>query len=324
MNTQATDTYDVAIIGGGAAGLSAALVLARAGRAVVVVDDGQPRNAPAAHMHGFLSRDGFPPGELLDLGRAEVTSYGARMLEGTATELFQTPSQTFDVHVDDGRVIEARRVLVTSGLRDRVPEIEGVTERWGRDLLPCPYCDGHEVRDQPLGVLGGTPGAAQYAQLIRQWSADIVFFPHTTTITATEREQLAARDIGVAEGRVEQLVVEDDRLTGVRIEDGQFVPRAAIFVRPEFVARNNFVGSLGGAIDDDGWPIVDAAGGTTIPGLWAAGNAANPRAQVITAAGEGSAAAIAINNDLTEEDVRNAVETYGAGRSAEPATSDLS
>jgi thioredoxin reductase len=314
--TGTTDTYDAAIIGGGPAGLSAGLVLARAGRAVVVVDDGRPRNAPAAHMQGFLSRDGLPPSELLTIGRSEVLSYGGVLLDDTVTGLVEGPGHLFGLSLDSGRSLTARRLLVTTGLRDEVPELPGVAERWGKDLLHCPYCHGHEVRDQPLGVLGGTAGAVQHAQLVRQWSRDVVFFAHTTELTGVEREQLTARAIGIVEGAVERLVVDDDRLSGVRLEDGRFVARAAVFVRPELVTHDHFIRALGGQTDDAGWPLVDATGRTTVPGVWAAGNAANPRAQVITAAGEGSAAAIALNNDLTEEDVRDAVDAFRAGRPA--------
>jgi thioredoxin reductase len=217
------------------------------------------------------------------------------------------------VSTEDGSVVGARRVLVTTGLRDELPDVPGVRERWGRDLLHCPYCHGHEVRDQQLGVLGGTPEAVQHALLVRQWTDDVVYFTHTGTLTPAEREQLLARAVGVVEGPVSRLVIEDDALTGVELEDGRIVPRDAVFVRPGFVPNSHLLASLGCATRDDGWVVADPTGRTSVPGVWVAGNAANPRAQVITAAGEGSAAAIAINNDLVEEDVRAAVDDFRAG-----------
>ena len=305
--------YDVAVIGGGAAGLSAALVLSRALRSVVVIDSGEPRNAPAAHMQGYLSRDGLPPTELLALGRGEVAAYGGRITRGTVTSISPRESGGFDVRFGQDLVLGARRVLVTTGLHDDVPDIPGVPERWGRDLLHCPYCHGHEVRDQRLGVLGGTPEAVQHALIVRQWSSDVVYFNHDGTLTPTQREQLLARAIGVMEGRVARLVVEDDRLTAVELEDGAVVRRDAVFVRPTFVPNADLLTELGCATHENGWVTADATGRTSVPGVWVAGNAVNPRAQVITAAGEGSAAAIAINNDLVEEDVRDAVRDYRAG-----------
>ena len=305
--------YDVVVIGGGAAGLSAALVLSRARRRVAVVDAGEPRNAPAAHMHGFVGSDGAPPTTLLEKGRDEVAGYGGELVRGTVSDLAPVAgSAPFKVTLADGETLTARRVLVTTGLRDEIPDLPGVRERWGRDLLHCPYCHGYEVRDEPLGVLGGTPESVQHALLIGQWSDDVVFFSHTRELTGAEREQLLARDIGIVDGPAARLVVDDDRLVGVELESGELVRRAAVFVRPRFVPNNELLVGLGSATRDDGWVVVDDVGRTSVPGVWAAGNAVNPRAQVVTAAGEGSAAAIAINNDLTEEDTAAAVTEFRA------------
>lgn len=308
--------YDVVVIGGGAAGLSAALVLSRARRRVAVVDAGEPRNAPAAHMHGFLGWDGAAPATLLKQGRDEVTDYGGVLIGGTVTDLrpiIGEHGDRFEVTLSDGRSLQGRRVLVTTGLRDEIPDIPGVRERWGRDLLHCPYCHGYEVRDQPLAVLGGTPEAVQHALLIRQWSDDVVFFTHTGDPTAEEREQLIARAIGVVDGPVAGLVIDDDRLTGVELEAGPVVPRTAVFVRPQFLPNSDLLVGLGCATHDNGWIVADTVGQTTVPGVWVAGNAANPRAQVVTAAGEGSTAAIAINGDLTEEDTATDVTDFRRG-----------
>jgi thioredoxin reductase len=297
--------YDVVVIGGGAAGLSAALVLSRARRRVAVVDAGAPRNAPAAHMHGFLGRDGAPPATLLQRGRQEVSSYGGLLVDGSVTDV--RTGDGFTVVLSDGRQLRARRVLVTTGLRDELPDLPGVRERWGRDLLHCPYCHGYEVRDQPLGVLGGTPESVPHALLIRQWSSDIVYFPHTGAPSDAERRQLTARGIGIVDGPVARLVVDDDRLTGLELRTGRVVARSAVFVRPRMVPNADLLIRLGCARRDDGWVVADSVGRTSTPGVWVAGNAANPRAQVITAAGEGSAAAIAINADLVEEETAAAV-----------------
>lgn len=314
--------HDVVIIGGGAAGLSAALVLARARRDVTVIDAGHPRNAPASHMHGFLGSDGLPPSQLLATGRAEVTGYGGRVITGTVTKVTarevhsrQTPG--FEVHLDDDTVVGGRRVLLTTGLVDRLPGVPGARERWGRDLLHCPYCHGYEVRDQPLGVLSGSvenlPEALAHVHLVSQWSADIVFFANGAVLTADQRRQLAARSILVVDEPVARLVVDDDSLVGVELADRRLVRRAAVFIRPIMEPNDILLAELGCRTADNGWVAVDGTGRTSVPGVWAAGNAVNPRAQVITAAGEGSAAAIAINNDLVEEDLALAMETFRLG-----------
>src|SRR5689334_18984841 len=300
--------YVVAIIGGGAAGLSAALVLARARRNVLVIDAGTPRNAPAAHMHGYLSRDGMPPAELLGAGRDEVRSYGGEIVDGTVTDLLPEGTNGFWALLADGRRISARRLVVTTGLSDELPDIPGLRDRWARDVLHCPYCHGHEVADRQLGVLGGSPGAVRYAQIVRQWTHDLLHFTPPDLLTATERTQLLARSVGVVEGTIENLVIDDtDRLCGVQMRDGCVIPRGALFVPPRFVPHNTLLVGLGAEVDTDGWVTVDATGRTTVAGVWAAGNVVDPRAQVITAAGAASAAAIALNTDLVEHDVRDAV-----------------
>jgi thioredoxin reductase len=293
-------TYDVAIVGGGAAGLSAALVLGRARRRVVVIDAGEPRNAPAAHMHGFLSRDGMPPAELLAQGRAEAGVYGVEFLSGQVVSV----KPGFSVSLKDGETLDARRLLLATGATDELPSIPGLRERWGRDFLHCPYCHGWEVRDQRLGVLGTSPGSVEHAQLIRQWSDDLVFFSHTYELREAEGEQLQARGIRIVDGEVRGVAVEGDRLTGVVLGEGRTVELDALFVRPEIRPRlDGLLAGLGCDTDDLGFVIVDTAGRSSVAGVWAVGNAANPRAQVITAAGEGSAAAISINTDLIQEDI---------------------
>ncbi|WP_028066578.1 NAD(P)/FAD-dependent oxidoreductase [Solirubrobacter soli] len=298
MNTgREPELYEVAIIGGGPAGLSAALVLGRARRRVIVIDAARPRNAPAAHMQGFLSRDGTPPSELLDLGRAEVLHYGVEVVTDRVVDALGD----FTLRMLSGRFVEARHVLLATGAGDVLPTgIEGARERWGRDFLHCPYCHGWEVRDRPVGVLG----SVEHAHLLRQWTDDVTLFTHSTAVTDAERATLHARGIAIVDGTVERLVVEDDRLRAVQLAGGRMVERAAVFMRPALRANlDNPAVLLGCELRDDGLVHTGADGRTSVPGVWAAGNATNPRAQVITAAGEGSAAAIAINTELVRADI---------------------
>ncbi len=302
--TAAAPGCDVVVVGGGAAGLSAALVLGRARRRVAVVDAGAPRNAPAAHMQGFLSRDGMPPADLLTTGRTEAHGYGVELIEDRVARI----DAGFTVRLASGRVLHARRILLATGARDELPHIPGVRERWGRDLLHCPYCHGWEVRDQPVGVLGTRPDAVGHALLVRQWSADVVLFAHTIDPSGDELQQLAARGVRVVSGRVARLVTDADRLIGVELEDGRTIPRSAVFIRSTNVPHEDgLLAGLGCEVDEAGFPIVDASGRTSTEGVWAAGNVVDPRLQVITSAGAGSVAAIAINADLVRDDVERAV-----------------
>src|SRR3954463_6242424 len=213
------ERYDVVVVGGGAAGLSGALALVRSRRRVLVIDAGSPRNAPAGHVHNFLTRDGTPPGDLLALGRAEVAGYGGECVDG-AVAAASRDDDGFVVTLAGGREVRARRLLVTSGLVDELPDVPGLAERWGRDVLHCPYCHGWEVRDQAIGVLATGALAVHQALLWRQLSKSVTVF---TEEPLDDGGRLAARDITVVEGRVTALEVTGDRLTGVRLESGEVV-----------------------------------------------------------------------------------------------------
>jgi len=245
----------------------------------------------------------MPPADLLAEGRKEVTGYGVELVNDQVLGI----DPGFVARLAGGPTVTARRILMATGVGDDVPDIPGVRQRWGRDLLHCPYCHGWEVRDQPLGVLGALPGSVQHALLVWQWSDDVVFFVHTYDLNSGERRQLEARGILVVFGEVGRLVVEDDRLTGVELTSGQVVARAAVFVWPGNRPHDDGLLAGLGCELKAGFPLVDSTGLTSVPGVWAAGNVAEPRAQVITSAGAGSAAAITINADLVQEDVDLAV-----------------
>jgi thioredoxin reductase len=306
------EAYDVIVVGGGAAGLSGALTLARARRSVLVVDAGEPRNAPAAGVHGYLTRDGTSPAALVAAGRDEVRGYGGDVVSGRVRTV-AAQAGGFDVSLDDGREARARRLLVTTGLVDELPDVPGLRERWGRDVLHCPYCHGWEVRDEPIGILSTGPRSVHQALLFRQWSADVTFFRHTgPPLSGEQAEQLAARGIAVVEEEVEALETTDDRLTGVRLRGGTVVARRALAVGPRFVARAEPLLSLGldtveHALGIGSYVPSDATGLTAVPGVWVAGNVADLLAQVVGAAAAGTVAAGAINADLVAEDVELAV-----------------
>ncbi len=288
-------------------------MLGRARRRVVVVDAGTPRNAPAAHMQGFLSRDGTPPAELLRAARDEVRRYGVEIVEDRVIDALAD----FALRLASGRTLEARKVLLATGATDELPDIPGARERWGRDFLHCPYCHGWEVRDQPIGVLGTGAGSVEHAHLLRQWTDDVILFAHTAAVTSGEREALHARGIAVVDGTVEELVVANDQLQGVRLADGRTVARRAVFIRPALRAHaDGIAAALGCELLEDGLVRADAGGRTSVPGVWAAGNATNPRAQVITAAGEGSGVAIAINTELVADALDTSAQQVAAATAA--------
>ncbi|GAA5078052.1 NAD(P)/FAD-dependent oxidoreductase [Nocardia iowensis] len=315
VTEQLKDGYDVVVVGGGAAGLNGALMLGRARRSVLVIDAGAPRNAPADGVHGLLARDGIPPGELLERGRAEVRGYGGQVVSGEVDTVVRA-GDGFAVTLADGRSVRARRLLVTTGLVDELPEIPGLRSRWGRDVVHCPYCHGWEIRDQAIGVLATGPMAVHQALLFRQWSADVTLFTHTMAApTGEDAEQLAARGITVVQGEVAALEVADDRLVGLRMSDGRVVARQALAVVARMAARAGFLAALGLRPVEHpsgmGQHIPsEVTGRTEVPGVWVAGNITDLFAQVGSAAAAGAFAAAQLNADLITEDIDRAVAAY--------------
>jgi thioredoxin reductase len=311
--------YDVVVVGGGAAGLSGALALSRARRSVLVIDSGRPRNAPAGHVHSYLTQEGVAPSQLLATGRAEVGRYGGELVRGNVAGAERLADGRFRLVLDGGATVEADRLLVTTGLVDELPQVPGLVERWGREVLHCPYCHGWEVRDQAIGILATGPLAVHQALMWRQWSDDVTLFLHTGPEPSDEEyEQLAARGIAVVDGRVTSVQVTNDRLSGVALESGKVIARQALVVAPRFTARAAFLAGLGlEASEQEVNGVVigshvaaDPTGATAVPGVWVAGNVANVTDQVIGAAAAGVRAAGALNADLIAEETRRAVERY--------------
>ncbi|MCX4740612.1 NAD(P)/FAD-dependent oxidoreductase [Streptomyces antibioticus] len=309
---EADETYEVIVIGGGAAGLSAALVLGRARRRTLVIDAGEPRNAPAAHMHGYLTRDGMAPADFLAAGREEIARYGVELVRDRAVDVVRDTD--FAVVLAGGRTVRARQLVVATGLKDELPPLPGLAERFGRDVLHCPYCHGWEVRDRAFGVLASTPLSVHQALMVSQWSKDVTLFLHTVAeadLSDDDLRRLAAAGVRVVPGEVSGLTVADDRLTAVRLQDGTEYDREVLFVAPRAVPRTDLPARLGAEMTETpfgAYPVVDAQGRTTVPGLWAAGNVSGFAEQVVNAASRGYRAGAAINGELLMADLDAAAE----------------
>ncbi|MEV0621888.1 bifunctional NAD(P)/FAD-dependent oxidoreductase/class I SAM-dependent methyltransferase [Nonomuraea sp. NPDC050404] len=325
-------TYDVVVIGGGAAGLSGAVTLSRGRRKVLVIDSERPRNAPAQGVHVFLGHDGVPPQELLARGREEVAGYGGHIVTGTVVEAERLGDGRFRVRLADGSAVEAARLLVATGLVDELPKVPGLAERWGHEVLHCPYCHGWEVRDQPIGVIGTGPQAVHQALLWRQWSEEITLFLHTMPEPGPEaREELAARGIAVVEGEVSGVVLDGDRLGGLRLAGGREVSCRALAVGTVMNARMEGLAGLGleTAEQEMAGHVIgtyipaDQMGKTEVPGVWVAGNAHNVMDQVVSAAAAGVRAGASINADLIAEETRTAVAAHRAATATTPATATV-
>ncbi|MET4432967.1 NAD(P)/FAD-dependent oxidoreductase [Mycolicibacterium sp. 624] len=311
------DVVDAVVIGGGAAGLGGALMLARLRRSVVVIDSGTPRNAPAEGVHAVLGLDGTPPAELLRRGREEVRHYGGRVVAGEVTSAAPgVPSAEgdprFTITLTDGRAVKTRRVLVATGLRDILPDIPGLAPHWGKGVVHCPFCHGWEVRDEPIGVVAGGPGSILHAQLFRQLTEDLVYFTRGTDLDEDTRARFAARGIRVVDTPVAEIQSDETGITGVRLADGQVVPRRVLSVLTGMLARTD-------GLDGLQLPMADLPGGlgrgfvtgmagtTEVPGVWVAGNATDLAAQVGAAAAAGALAASHMNADLAIADTNAAL-----------------
>ncbi|MHB9756105.1 NAD(P)/FAD-dependent oxidoreductase [Streptomyces sp. BYX5S] len=311
--------YDVVIVGGGTAGLSAALILGRSRRSVLVVDAGEPRNAPAAHMHGFPSRDGMPPAEFLAEVRREVTGYGVELVRGRVAGAEADGGGEFDVTLADGGRVHARRLVVATGLVDELPDIPGLAERWGNDVIHCPFCHGYEVRDQPIGVLYRKAAGIHQALLFSGLSSDVTLFLNGADEDDLPDEHwqlLAAAGVGVVSGKVDGVEVTDDRLTGVRVEGGRVFSRSVLVVPTVMVPRDALLSALGARTKETpAGPFVevDPTGLTSVPGVWAVGNAAGPAEQVVNAASAGYRAGVTIHAQLLHADLEREAERRRSG-----------
>ncbi|GAA2047765.1 NAD(P)/FAD-dependent oxidoreductase [Williamsia deligens] len=308
---------DVVVIGGGAAGLNGALMLVRSRRQVIVVDAGEPRNAPAHGVHGLLGREGMPPAELLAAGRSEVQGYGGAVVQDRVTSLRRDDASALVVTLRGGRVLRARRVLIATGLVDVLPPIPGMADLWGVDVLHCPYCHGWEVRDTAIGVLATGPASPHHGLLFRQLSDDIVYFTNGMSLPADLAEQFAALDVTVVDGVVTALDTRDGRLTGVRLDDGSLVARTALAVATTLQARVDFARDIGLVPVEHSMGVghhipAGPTGQTDTAGVWVAGNVTDLMAQVGASAAQGALAGAHINADLVAEDARRAVQARAA------------
>jgi thioredoxin reductase len=304
---------DVCVVGGSAAGLAAALQLGRQRRSVIVVDAGEPRNRPAAHMHSYLGREGLPPAELTAAGREEVRSYGGEVLDGLVTRVTRRDVGDFRVELAGGNSVIARRILAATGLVDELPDIDGLAEQWGHDVIHCPFCHGYEVRDQRIAMIVTHPAGLHAADLFRHLTDQLtVVVQEPADVDDAALDALRASGATIVRGHVNRVVTGGDgHVAAVELAGHRSVAADAVVVGPRFRVRAEPFAALGlkPAAHPSGlgdFIETDATGETAVPGLYAAGNATDPSQQVLQAAASGSRAGAMISFSLASEDIQAA------------------
>lgn len=294
---------DTIIVGGSSAGLSAALVLGRARRNVLVFDDGKPCNRFSHASHGFLTRDGVRPSDLLQIAREQLAPYETVRLHAATVARIAQIDGGFRVETEANDSYTARKVLLATGLRDTLPAIEGIGQFWGTSVFHCPYCDGWEVRDQPIVVYNDTETAFHLAMMLHQWTRDLTLCTGGAhPLPVEERTRLLKNGVRISETPAARVEGSDGRVERLVLADGSVIDCAAIFVGLTVSQRTPFAQVLGCALTGNGLVQVDAAAQTTVPGLYAAGDMANPIRSVAVAVAHGATAAYHINRTLIVED----------------------
>ena len=298
-------TVDCVIVGAGPAGLSAALILGRCRRRVVVVDAGRPRNAEARALHGFLTRDGTPPLELLRIGRDQLKPYrSVTLTRGQVVDARQT-DDGFVVRLDGGRRLRSRRLLLATGVVDHVPALDGIERFYGRSVFHCPYCDGWEARDQPIAVYGHGRSGAGLALDLTTWSRYLTLCTNgPTRLSALQMRRLKTHRIGVESSRIARLEGTGDALERIVFRDGATLDCRAMFFSAPQDQRSDLAARLGCRFTAKGAVSTGWCESTNVRGLFVAGDASRNVQLAIIAAAEGAEAAFAINKSLLHEDVR--------------------
>ena len=297
--------YDIIIVGGGPAGLSAALVLGRCRRKVLICDAGNPRNARAHAMHGFLSRDGLFPGELLKAGREEVRRYGVELIEQTVMSICRV-EEDFEVKLLDETPIRSRKVLLATGVVDKLPNVPGFDDFYGKSIHHCPYCDGWEHNDEPVAVYGRGHSGTGLALLMKNWSRDVVLCTDgPSKLGSEDKRQLALHGVPVYEAKIRRLEGSGGQLQRILLDNGTELARRCMFFSTGNVQRSTLPSDIGCSLTPKGAIRITKGQRTNIPGLFVAGDAAEDAQFVIIAAAHGARAAMAINKDLHDEDLAN-------------------
>ncbi|MYL55310.1 FAD-dependent oxidoreductase [Pontibacillus yanchengensis] len=304
MKKMAQLTHDVVIVGGGPAGMSAALVLGRSRRKVLLIDAGKPRNAVTLHSHGFLTRDGITPKEFRDISIHQLMKYESVSIKGDIVIRIEPEESIFTIHTQSGSRYIGKKVIIATGMKDHLPSIPGLQEVYGKSVFPCPYCDGWEHRDEPLAVFGQGEKLVDFTKLIANWSKDLLVFTNgPTNWSVSDLEKLNTYNIDVIDGHIKEVSSTNGFLKSIILEDGEVFKRSAGFIMNVDATQSSTIPEmLGVPYNHHGGYETDPHGLTCVPGLYVIGDATHAFSGLVGAAGEGYEVGVSINHKLVEEE----------------------
>jgi thioredoxin reductase len=296
--------YDTVIIGGGPAGLSAALVLGRCMRHALICDDGRYRNARSEALHCYMGHDGIRPAELLERARSQLQPYDSISTVRRSVTSIKREGQLFAIEFKTREIVRTRTIVVATGVVDELPAISGIEELFGKSVHVCPYCDGWEHRNAPVAVYGRGDKGTIFAMLLRQWTDDLVLCTDGTLLSSEQKTRLRKRGVDLREEAIDSLVEKNGCLEAIRFMGGETLPRRALFFTTDQHPRSPLLEGLGCTYDEKGGLACDGDGKTNIPGVYVAGDVSRDVQLAIIAAAEGARAALAVNRYLLDEDLR--------------------
>jgi thioredoxin reductase len=306
-----TNVFDAIVVGGSVAGLSAALLLGRACKRVLVCDTGKPRNQVAHASHNYFSRDGIAPAELLHIGREQLQPYDVEIRQGEVVDA-EKLGERFQVTLSNGDQFMGRKLLLATGMKDTLPPIEGFAELWGDSVFHCPYCHGWEVRDQPLAIYGKGEVGFEQAFMLTGWSHDLVLCSDgAAELSDEQRQKLMDWGVQIREEKIARLDRQDGKLTGIVFANNEVLPRRGILLRPQSHQHSDLAAKLGCKLDSNDIVEVNDFKQTSVAGVYAIGDASSPLSQISWAAASGMLAASFVNHSLIEENLLSLIATKG-------------
>ena len=294
--------FEVIIIGGSYAGLSAAMALGRSLRKVLVIDAGNPCNLQTPHSHNFLTQDGKTPTEISTIARDQLEQYQTVSFQSGYATSGRKTENGFEIQTETGEVYQGKKLILASGIKDILPEIPGLKECWGISVIHCPYCHGYEVRNEKTGILANGEFGFEFGKMITNWTDDLTLYTNgKSTLTEDQKEKLASKNVSISEKKIAEIIHQKGQIQALVFQDGSKVKLNAMYAKPDFIQSTPLPSALGCALKENGYLEVDQLQRTTVPGVFACGDNSNMFRSIAFAVSSGTMAGAACNKELIDE-----------------------